>query len=57
MREHATLNEMMKMSALFYANTLKWIFLVLGHWNNSPMVDMALSLDAFSRFRANHSYS
>jgi hypothetical protein len=29
MREHATLNEMMKMFALFYTNTLKWIFLIV----------------------------
>ena len=29
-------NEMMMRSALYYTNTLSWIFIVPAHWNNSP---------------------
>ena len=32
-------NEMM-MPALYLTNRLRWIFIVLAHWNNSPRVDM-----------------
>jgi hypothetical protein len=35
-------DEMMMMSALYYTNTLRWIFIVLAHWNNSLRVDMSL---------------
>ena len=30
-------NEMMMRSALYYTNTLSWIFIVPAHWNNSPL--------------------
>ena len=49
------INEMMMMSALFYTNTLSWIFIVLAHWNNSPWVDMSLHSDTLFWFRANQS--
>ena len=48
-------NDMMMRSALFYANTLSWIFIVLAHWNNSPLVDMSLHSDTLFWFRANQS--
>jgi hypothetical protein len=35
-------NEMMMRSALFYSNTLSWIFIVLDHWNNGSRIDMSL---------------
>jgi hypothetical protein len=47
-------NEMMK-SALFYTNTLSWIFIVLAYWNNSPRVDMSPYSDTLFWFRANQS--
>ena len=34
-------NEMMMRSALYYTNTLSYIFMVLAHWNNSPRVHIA----------------
>ena len=34
-------NEMMMKSALYYTNTLSWIFILLAHWNNSPRIDMS----------------
>ena len=46
-------NEMMKRSALYETNTLSGIFIVIGHWNNSPLIDMSPDLDTFYRFRAN----
>jgi hypothetical protein len=37
--EQVTFDEMMMMmSALYYTNTLSWIFIVLTHWNNSLRV-------------------
>ena len=39
--------------ALFYANTLSWIFIVLAHWNNDPWVDMSLHSDTLTWFRVN----
>ena len=48
-------NEMMMSSALFYNNTLSWSLIVLGHWNNSPRVDMSLHSDTLSWIRANQS--
>jgi hypothetical protein len=48
-------NEMMMSSALFYTNTLSWSFIVVGHWNNSPRVDMSLHSDTLSWIRANQS--
>jgi hypothetical protein len=48
-------NEMMTRSALYYTNTLSWIFIVLDNWNNSPRIDMSLHSDTLSRFRANQS--
>ena len=36
-------NEMMMRSALYWTNTLSWIFIVLAHWNNSPRVDMSVN--------------
>jgi hypothetical protein len=48
---------MMKMrSALYYTNTLSWIFIVLAHWNNSLRIDMSPHLDTLSWFRANQSF-
>jgi hypothetical protein len=41
--------------ALFYTNTLSWIFIVLAHWNNSPWIDMLLHSYSLSWFRANQS--
>ena len=38
-------NEMMMRSALYYTNTLSWIFVVLAHLNNSLRVEMSLLLD------------
>ena len=34
-------NEMMMRSALYYINMLSWIFIKLGHGNNSPQIDMS----------------
>jgi hypothetical protein len=41
-------NEMMTRSALYYTNTLSWIFTALAHWNNSLWVDMSLHSDTLS---------
>jgi hypothetical protein len=30
-------NEMMMRSTLYQTNTLSWIFILLAHWNNSPL--------------------
>jgi len=43
------------MSTLYLNNTLRWIFIVLAHWNNSPRVDMSPYSDTLSWFRANQS--
>ena len=48
-------NEMMMRSTLYQTNTLSWIFIVLGHWNNSLWVDMSLHSDTLSWFQANQS--
>ena len=48
-------NEMMMRAALFYTNTLSWIFIVLAHWNNKPRVDMSLHSDTLFWFRTNQS--
>ena len=45
-------NEMMMRSALYYTNTLSWIFIVLA---NSPRVDMSLHLDTLFWFWDNRS--
>jgi len=45
-------NEMMVRSVLFCANTLSWIFIVLGYWNNSPRIDMSADSDTLFWFRA-----
>jgi hypothetical protein len=37
-------------SALYYANTLSWTFIVLAYWNKSLWVDMSLHSDTLSRF-------
>jgi len=29
---------MMMMSALYWTNTLSWIFIVPAHWNSSPLI-------------------
>ena len=49
------INEMIMRSALYYTNTLSWIFIVLAHWNNSPRIDMSPYLDKLSWFRSNQS--
>ena len=38
-----------------YCLCLSSVFIVLPHWNYSPLVDMLLNLDTLSRFRATHS--
>jgi hypothetical protein len=43
-------NETMMRSALFWANTLSLIFIVLTDWNNSPWVDMSLHSDTLLAF-------
>jgi hypothetical protein len=50
------LNEMIMMSALYYIDMLRWICIVLGHWHNSPRVDMSFDSDTLSSFRANQSF-
>jgi hypothetical protein len=42
----------MRWCSLHYTNTLIWIFIVVTHWNNSPLVDMSLNSDTLSRFRS-----
>ena len=54
-RENVTFNERMLMSAVYLANTLNCIFIVLAHWNNRPRVDMSLHLDTLPWFRATQS--
>ena len=49
-------NELMTRFALFYTNTLSWIFIVLAHWNNSPRVDMSIHSETLFWFRANQSF-
>ena len=44
-------NKMMMRSALFYTNTLRWMLIVLAHWNNSPRVDMSLHSDTLFWFQ------
>ena len=48
-------NEMVMRSALYYTNTLSWIFIVLAHWSKIPRVDMSLHSDTLFWFRANQS--
>ena len=36
-------------------STLRWIFIVLAHWSNSPRVDMSLHSDTLFWLRANKS--
>jgi len=48
---------MMMRSALYKTNMLSWIFIVLAHWNNSPLIDMSPYSDTLSRFLANQSFS
>ena len=48
-------NEMMMRFALYYTNTLSWIFPVIAHWNNSPRTDMSPHSDTLSWFRAKQS--
>jgi len=43
------------MSALYLTNMLSWIFIVLGHWNNSLWVDISLHSDTLSRSQATQS--
>ena len=42
-------------SALYWINTLSWIFKVLANWNNSPRVDMSSHSDTIAWFPANQS--
>jgi len=37
-REQVTFNVMMMMSALYTINMLNWIFILLAHWINNPLV-------------------
>jgi hypothetical protein len=39
------------MLALYYTNTLRWICIVLAHWNNSPCVDIGPRSDTLSWFQ------
>jgi hypothetical protein len=40
---------------LFKGYILCWIFIVLAHWNNSPLVDMSPNWNTLTWFRANPS--
>jgi hypothetical protein len=51
------INEMMMRSALFYTNTLSWIFIVLAHWNNSPRVEMSLHSDILNEITSIRLYT
>ena len=42
-------NETMMRSALYYTNTLSWIFIVPAHWNNSPRLDTSSHSDILPR--------
>ena len=53
MAENLIFNEMMMKSALYLTNILSWIFIVLGHWDNSSRVDMSLHSDILFWFRGN----
>ena len=53
--EQVIFHEMIIISALYYINTLSWIFIALDHRNNNPRADMSLYLDTLSWFRANQS--
>ena len=48
-------NEMIMLFALYYTNTLSWIFIVLANWNNSLRVGMSLHSDTLFWFRTNQS--
>ena len=52
-REQVTFNEMIIISALYWTNTLNWIFIVTAHWINSQRIDMLLHSDTLSWFRTN----
>jgi hypothetical protein len=43
------------MSALYWTNTLSWIFIVLAHRNKSSWVDMSHHSDKLSRYQSNQS--
>ena len=43
-REQVTFYDMIMMSALYYTNTLSWIFIVLSHRNKSPLGHIILIL-------------
>ena len=49
--------DMMMVSALYWTNTINWIFTALVHWNNSPGVDTSFYSDALFWFRAYRIYS
>ena len=40
---------MSMVSGLYYINMLYWIFIVLTHWNNSPLVDMLIYSGIFTQ--------
>ena len=48
-------NELMMRSALYYTNTLSWIFIVLAHWNNSRWIEISPHSHTLSWLRANQS--
>jgi len=48
-------NEMMTRFALYKINALRWIFIVLAHWNNSPWIEMSTHSDTLYRFRPKQS--
>jgi hypothetical protein len=54
-RNQLIFKEMMMRFALYYTNTLSWIFPVIAHWNNSPRTDMSPHSDTLSWFRAKQS--
>jgi hypothetical protein len=41
-------NEMKMRPAVYYNNTLSWIFIVLAHWNNSLWIDISPQSDTLS---------
>jgi hypothetical protein len=47
----------MMLSVLNKTNTLGYIFIVLGDWNNNPLVNMSLHQDTKFWFQSKQSFS
>jgi len=39
-------DEMIRMFTLNYSNTLNWVFIMKGHYNNSPRVDKNFTVES-----------